>query len=181
MQLAKIENDNIKISEHTTLFPNVSFPESGPNEEFISENECFFVKNIKEHDPKTQKLVESQPYIENNLVYTVIVVDKTQDEISIENTEKLYALQNEIVMGTQNRLDDFAKMRGYDGIMSACTYANSKIPRFSSDGKYCSDLRDATWAKLYEILGEVQSGVRPVPKSYAEVEQELPVLEWPKA
>lgn len=78
----------------------------------------------------------------------------------------------------QQRLDDFAKTRGYDGILSACTYATSTVPKFKAEGQYCVDARDATWAKCYEILASVESGVRPMP-TLAEIIAELPALAWP--
>jgi hypothetical protein len=78
----------------------------------------------------------------------------------------------------QARLDAFARTRNYDGILSACTYATSTNPKFAADGQYCVQIRDATWAKCYEILNAVQSGQRPMP-SWKELEAELPTLEWP--
>jgi hypothetical protein len=88
-------------------------------------------------------------------------------------------VEKEIVSFTQIRLDSFAKTRNYDTILSACTYATSPTNKFKLEGSYCVDARDATWAKLYEILAEVQSGTRPMPLNYEEIESELPVLEWP--
>ena len=78
----------------------------------------------------------------------------------------------------QARLDRWAQSRGYDGILSACTYATSQVPRFQAEGKRCVDLRDQTWARLYEILAEVEAGTRPVPMSLAEIEGDLPALTW---
>lgn len=88
-------------------------------------------------------------------------------------------LQRDIVSFTQQRLDDFARTRGYDGILSLCTYATSPNPRFSSEGQYGVEARDATWSKLYEILGEVQSSIRAMPSKYSDIEPELPILQWP--
>lgn len=78
----------------------------------------------------------------------------------------------------QARLDQWAQSRGYDGILSACTYATSQVPRFQAEGQRCVDLRDQTWARLYEILAEVEAGTRPVPLSLAEIEADLPMLAW---
>lgn len=89
------------------------------------------------------------------------------------------ALYDGIVASTQVRLDTFAQSRGYDGILSACTYASSSVPKFTAEGQYCVDARDATWAKLLELLAEVQAGTRPRPSGYADVEPELPPLVWP--
>ena len=79
----------------------------------------------------------------------------------------------------QKRLDDFARTRNYDGILSLCTYATSVIPKFKLEGQYGVEVRDATWAKLYTILTEVEAGVRPVPGSFSDIEPELPALAWP--
>lgn len=89
-------------------------------------------------------------------------------------------LQAEIVAATQDRLDAFARTRGYDGILSACTYATSSVPKFQDEGRYCVEARDATWAKLYEMLAEVQAGTRPVPAGFPDIETGLPPLAWPE-
>lgn len=93
--------------------------------------------------------------------------------------KSLEDLQDEIVMNTQRRLDDFAKSRGYDNIMSACSYTTSTKPRFAAESQYAVEIRDETWDMLYQILAEVQSGVRPIPSGYADIESDLPLLEWP--
>lgn len=78
----------------------------------------------------------------------------------------------------QKRLDDFARTRNYDGIMSAATYATSTVPTFKAEGQYAVEARDATWAKCYEVLAAVEAGSRPIP-TLDELLAELPVLEWP--
>jgi hypothetical protein len=88
-------------------------------------------------------------------------------------------IKDEIIASTQERLNVFARTRYYDGILSLCTYATSPNPRFQSEGQYGVVARDSTWAKLYEILEEVEAGKRPMPTGYVDVEPELPVLQWP--
>lgn len=90
-------------------------------------------------------------------------------------------IQEVVVAATQQRLDAFAKTRNYDGILSACTYASSTVPKFQAEGQYCVEARDATWAKLYAMLAEVEAGTRPMPTGYADIEGELPPLAWPAA
>ncbi len=63
--------------------------------------------------------------------------------------------------------------------MSACTYSDSLVQKFRTEGQYCLAQRDNTWAKLYEILAEVEAGTRPFPSGFADIEPDLPVLEWP--
>ena len=88
-------------------------------------------------------------------------------------------IQKKFEADIQQRLDAFASTKNYDNILSACTYATSDIPKFAAEGQYCVNARDATWAKAYEILAEVQTGTRPMPTSIADIEADLPVLAWP--
>lgn len=79
----------------------------------------------------------------------------------------------------QKRLDDFARTRNYDGILSAATYATSATPKFAAEGQYAVEARDATWAKGGEILAAVEAGTRPLPTLEA-LAAELPALAWPQ-
>ena len=79
----------------------------------------------------------------------------------------------------QRRLDTFFQTRGYDGILSAATYATSTVLKFQAEGQYAVEARDATWAKCYEILAAVEGGTSPMPTE-AELLAELPALGWPK-
>ena len=99
------------------------------------------------------------------------------DEVQAREAQ---ALQQMIVGATQVRLDGFAQTRGYDGILAACTYATSVIPQFQKEGQYAVSLRDATWAKLYEIQAEVVAGTRPAPQGIDDVVGELPEMVWPE-
>lgn len=89
------------------------------------------------------------------------------------------AVKERIIQATQQRLDIFAKTRNYDGILSLATYATSTNLKFQAEGQYGVEARDATWAKLYEILAEVEAGMRPMPVGFKDIEPELPILQWP--
>lgn len=101
------------------------------------------------------------------------------EEVAANQAAADKALYDSIVAATQDRLDTFAKDRGYDGILSACTYATSPSTNFATEGQYCVAQRDATWIKLIEILGEITFGTRPRPSGYADIEADLPPLVWP--
>lgn len=101
-------------------------------------------------------------------------------EIAPENeTKSLNEKKAALVTQLQKRLDDFARTRNYDGILSAASYATSTNPKFSLEGQYCVQLRDDTWAKAYQILSEVEAGTRPAPESIEDFESELPTMAWP--
>ena len=104
------------------------------------------------------------------------------DSVTIEQNQLAASerLKAEVVFNTQKRLDNWANTRNYDGILSLCTYATSTIQRFQTEGQRGVDNRDATWSKLYQILADIESGIRPVPNGYADIESELPELVWPQ-
>lgn len=108
-------------------------------------------------------------------------IDFVENRVSVATSDENYAkyIKASIVHETQQRLDDFAKTRNYDGILSACTYATSTVPKFQSEGQYCVNARDATWATLYQLFNDVTDGAKPMPTSFADVEQSLPILAWP--
>lgn len=83
-----------------------------------------------------------------------------------------------VTQAVQQRLDDFARTRMYDGILSACTYATSTVPNFAAESQYAVEARDSTWAACYRIMAHVQAGSRPMP-TVDQVLSELPTLEWP--
>lgn len=180
MIIAKIslEGNVMIVGKPGDLFPNIAFPSTGPNQEFLEQNSCLEVSVWKPHNKETEKLVSCEPYIEGDTVFTVEVIAKTQEEIDAEIALKNEKLQKEIVDSTQFRLDQFARTKNYDGILSACTYATDPSPTFSAEGQRCVDLRSNTWSTLYTILAEVQAGTRPIPSGYADIEPDLPSLTW---
>lgn len=78
----------------------------------------------------------------------------------------------------QDRLENFAKMKNYDTILSAISYSNSAVAEFKKDAETALKFRDDTWNTFYGILKQVQDGSIPYPESYAEIEVKLPSLNW---
>jgi hypothetical protein len=78
----------------------------------------------------------------------------------------------------QKHLDDTARTRGYDGILSACSYATDTNPPFALEAQACVDWRSAVWLTSYALMAEVQSGQRPIP-TVEELIALLPQITWP--
>jgi hypothetical protein len=81
MFIAKVENGVITVGDYRELFPNTSFPVTGPDANFYQENSCAKVSMFKPHDRDTQMLMACDPYLEDNIVYTVQVVEKPEPVI----------------------------------------------------------------------------------------------------
>lgn len=72
----------------------------------------------------------------------------------------------------QAHLDAAAQARGYDGIVSACSYAAS-ANAFQAEGIAYLNWRAAVWEHCYQVLANVQAGTRAAPAA-AELIAELP-------
>ena len=92
MQIAKIKDNAVeKIGEHTDLFPNVSFPASGPTSDWMTENSVMLVTMSRSYNRMTQKSTSVDPYIEDNVVY----LHKIESLTNSEKTAAQTALNNE--------------------------------------------------------------------------------------
>ena len=71
-----------KIGHYKTMFPNVSFPASGPDQHWMNQNNAKFVLSTKDFDATKQKIEVVEPYVEGDYVYDIKVVDLSSDEIT---------------------------------------------------------------------------------------------------
>jgi len=77
MLIAKIEDGQVvDVADYKSMFPNTSFANSGPNAEFLAENNCMPINTYLVHDSETQLLEPTEPYILGDWVYTVKVSEK---------------------------------------------------------------------------------------------------------
>jgi hypothetical protein len=170
---------NNKVVNHTEAFPTTCFP-ANMTIEMLQELDASVkpVSAFVEHDRNTHKLVSCEPKEVDGVVYIMDAVELDADELAAIAASKVAKVMKDVTDATSARLDGFAQTRNYDLILSACTYASSAIPRFANEGQLCVNLRDATWGKLYQIMQDVEAGLRPMPTGFADVEAELPELSW---
>ncbi len=66
-----------------------------------------------------------------------------------------------IKAAVQSHMDTTAQSLGYDDIKTAVTYAEEPaVPKFQAEGQALRAWRSLVWAKCYQLLDEVQSGMR---------------------
>lgn len=164
----------LTFDEVRKLYPNKSFPASG--EINMPEVSSYVPSTTPDYDPATHAVREVAPVdgVQQWEVYPL-----PAEEVAANQAAAAQALQQSIVDATQQRLDDFARTRNYDGILSACTYATSAVPKFAVEGQYAVQARDATLAALYQFMADVQAGTQPVPTGFEDVGPLLPPLAWP--
>ena len=138
MLIAKIEDGQvINVSDYRDMFPNTSFPASGPDAEFLEANSCMTVTVWKAYDQLTEKLVSVVPYIEGNTVYTIAVETLTPEEIEA-NTES-----------------QWAKIRSQrDTLLQACDW--TQLPDVPLDSK-----TKEQWVNYRQALRDVTSQADP--------------------
>ena len=158
------------------LFPQTSFREGLPVEMPEKGLKSYAPAPTPQYNPATHAVREVAPVdgVQQWEVYPLPAEEQAANEAAAAQ-----ALQQSIVDATQQRLDEFARTRNYDGILSACTYATSALPKFAAEGQYAVQARDATWAALYAFMADVQAGTQPVPSGFEDVEPLLPPLAWP--
>ena len=83
-----------------------------------------------------------------------------------------------LTIAVQEHLDAWARARGYDSILSACSYAASTDARFGPEGRAAVAARDAMWAACYLILAAVEAGTHEIPTEESLIAA-LPPLAWP--
>lgn len=131
MLIAKIQDGQvINVSDYREMFPNTSFPASGPDAEFLQENSCLPVCVFKTYNSLTEKLASVPPYIEDGQVFTIAVEPLTDSEIEA-NTES-----------------QWAKIRNQrDQLLSSCDWTqlpDVTIPNKTEWASYRQELRDVT-------------------------------------
>jgi hypothetical protein len=88
MDIAIIQDDQVvEIGHYKKLFPATSFPTTGPDADFMAANNVLGVTIWKAHDSTTEKLSTCEPYIEDNQVFTVEVLPKTEDDLAADTLQ----------------------------------------------------------------------------------------------
>lgn len=93
MLIAIVNGQTVEqVGDYQSLFPNTSFPPSGPDAEWMAENSCLPVSVWVPYDTATQYLESVAPYRDGDTVYTVKATELTPE--MIEQQHQSLAAQN---------------------------------------------------------------------------------------
>lgn len=83
MQIALINNNEIiKVGDYREMLPHISFPQNGPDLSMLADMGWVPVTAFRNFDRNIEKIVGSEPYLEDGKVFIVRVVQLTPEEIS---------------------------------------------------------------------------------------------------
>lgn len=147
MQIAKVSGTEVlEVNHYKKMFPNVSFPKGGPTDAWLSENSCVKVLAGKTFNADTQKLQNSDPYVEDSVVYLVEVVDLTEEELSAKRESELQKLS----IKNRTQRDNALKETDWTQLPDS-PLENVKVTEFATYRQALRDLTDhANWPELQE-------------------------------
>ena len=99
MEIAITQNGAFTVGDYKELFPNTSFPASGPSDEWLAEQGAKKVNRFKSYDALTQKLVSAAAYDDGEFVSVVQVASLSEEEIQAAKDSAMAQLR-----GTRNQL-----------------------------------------------------------------------------
>jgi hypothetical protein len=176
MLIVKVENDTARRYTITELLrdnPEVSFPSGIEDHAELMAGFSVYpaAETEQTHNPLTHAVIEGFELVDGSWlqvwIETALPADDVAEAVQRDFTRKMAAL-----------LNDFARTRNYDSIISAATYATSTNAQFATEGQRAVELRDEIWATGYQIIGDVLAGNRPMPTRFEDILPELPELTW---
>lgn len=135
---------------------DIHLPEQIPEDAIEASDELFF-RTINEQDG-TWQLIEGE-------IIKVPFPEPTPEEL-FNTVTKLFEA------AVQKELDDDAIAKGYDNIISACSYAGAPNP-FQTEAKAFIARRGNAWAYCYSELVKIKNGTREMP-TIEQIISELP-------
>ena len=137
MMIARLDGSTVgEIADHKSLFPNTSFPKTGPDADWLAANSCAEVVVFLAYDSATQKNESVTPYLSDGKVYTRRVTDMTSEEQAGAGTAANAAT------ATRNRTERNRRLATCDWIVTKALESGGSVP--SDWATYRTALRNIT-------------------------------------
>jgi hypothetical protein len=85
---------NNRVADYRDVFLNTSFPETGPDENFLRESCALKVRAFKPFDINTERLVACEPYIEDEWAYIVKVEKIPLEDLDVDTKRLEFQARN---------------------------------------------------------------------------------------
>lgn len=157
----RIENKPYVITSEGTLYTSLLSKEELKKLDYLVVSYDEYPVNTDEF----QKVVQASMIDDDVYKVSYKIVNKNLDELTALFKEK-----------TQELLDAKARERGYDDILSACSYAGYDND-FRAEGEAFGIWRAKVWKYGYALLNAIAEGKHKMPKSFDEILAEMPTLE----
>lgn len=170
------------VDEYTfrSSYPNVSFPNTITQSTLDGYDFDLVTRVDRPTITSTQTVTYTVTKIDGEWIEQWTVTDITDpDQLAAIRAQDIQNLLGDVSWQVQTVLDNFARTKLYDNIVSACSYAVSTNAQYLAEGLYCVKLRDDMWSQCYSIIADVISNVRPTIPTAEQLMSELPVPTWP--
>lgn len=98
MKVAFFSNGEYVIDSIYQLYSYISFPDTGIPDSFLREKNLYKVIEYINHDPTYKNLIHlEKPKLIDNLVYTVELTDKNEDQIDDIKWQKVRSIRNSLL------------------------------------------------------------------------------------
>lgn len=87
----------------------------------------------------------------------IVITPKSPEQIE-------QAISARLTTAVQAHLDAEAQLKGYDNILSACSYASVVNP-FQQEAISFLNWRSACWEYCYQLLADIKAGTKAIPTS----------------
>jgi len=89
-------------------------------------------------------------------------------------------LLNAMRVAINERVEQTARQRGYNGAESLASYVNSGVPQWASEAQVFIAWRDQVWSEALAMMAQVEAGNIPIP-TMSQALASIPEITWPEA
>jgi hypothetical protein len=126
-----------------------------------------FTEYIQTPYPATMGWVDFVEGVPGNSTQTWVPSPQSREKIT-----------RRVSVALSNRMDEFARTRGYDNMLAACTYVSSTNPTFASEGARCVAIRDEQWGHLFSVFEKIDAGEIQMPENFNAFMDSFPSMTW---
>lgn len=162
MRYVKIDTNKIySISDVRKEHPEMSIPDGADL------TDLGFSKYILTPPPRHNGWVDLKEGEPVDSKQTWIVTSQSKDRII-----------NQMAKHLEDKMTAFVSEKGYDSMLSACSYATSTNPAYAAEGARCVAIRDEQWAFLYSVFDRIDAGEIEMPEDHEAFLSLFPAMTW---